>query len=131
MLFHVSNRYMELGSVVAAIAQSRGEVARLNRRDAAPASRPAEPGVARVWPAAPQDRAIEPWIVLVAKNEKDFGAIATGRFADIIAVQADPLTDVTALERMQFVMKEGRVYRGTAEQCAAAPAAWPCERPAE
>lgn len=77
MLFHVSNRYMELGSVVAAIAQSRGEVARLNRRDAAPASRPAEPGVARVWPAAPQDRAIEPWIVLVAKNEKDFGAIAT------------------------------------------------------
>ena len=65
------------------------------------------------------------------RREKDFGAIATGRFADIIAVQADPLTDVTALERMQFVMKEGRVYRGTAEQCAAAPAAWPCERPAE
>jgi len=31
------------------------------------------------------------------------------------------------LERVDFVMKEGRVYRGTAEQCAGAPSAWPCE----
>jgi imidazolonepropionase-like amidohydrolase len=64
------------------------------------------------------------------KREKDFGAIEAGRFADIVAVKGDPLADVTALERMQFVMREGRVYRGTVEQCDAAPSAWPCEKPA-
>jgi imidazolonepropionase-like amidohydrolase len=67
----------------------------------------------------------------VLKKDKDFGAIETGRFADIIAVEGDPLQDVSLLERMRFVMKEGAVYRGTAEQCAASPSAWPCERPAE
>lgn len=61
---------------------------------------------------------------------KDFGAIEEGRFADIVAVKGNPLSDVTALERMHFVMKEGRVYRGEAEQCAAAPTIWPCEPPA-
>jgi imidazolonepropionase-like amidohydrolase len=61
------------------------------------------------------------------KVEKDYGAIETGRLADIIAVKGDPLTDVTVLERMKFVMREGRVYRGAAEQCKAAPSAWPCE----
>jgi imidazolonepropionase-like amidohydrolase len=64
------------------------------------------------------------------KREKDFGAIEAGRFADIIAVEGDPLKDVSALESVTFVMKEGRVYRGTASQCEAAPAAWPCEAPA-
>jgi imidazolonepropionase-like amidohydrolase len=61
------------------------------------------------------------------KREKDFGAIEAGRFADIVAVKGDPLTDVMVLERMKFVMREGRVYRGAAEQCRAAPSAWPCE----
>ncbi|MBT9444789.1 MAG: amidohydrolase family protein [Hyphomonadaceae bacterium] len=64
------------------------------------------------------------------KREDDFGAIAPGRFADIIAVDGDPLTNVTALERMAFVMKGGQVYRGGAEACAAAPSAWACEAPA-
>ncbi len=64
------------------------------------------------------------------KAEADFGVLAPGRFADIIAVRADPLADVTALERMEFVMKEGRVYRGRPAECAAAPSAWPCEPPA-
>lgn len=63
----------------------------------------------------------------VLKREKDFGAIEAGRFADIIAVRADPLSDVRALEAVDFVMKEGRVYRGVPQHCAAAPAAWPCE----
>jgi hypothetical protein len=30
---------------------------------------------------------------------------------------------------MEFVMKEGVVYRGATTQCTAAPAAWPCEPP--
>lgn len=64
------------------------------------------------------------------KREKDFGAIAPGRFADIVAVRADPLADVSALEHMDFVMKEGRVYRGAPQECAAAPSPWPCEPPA-
>jgi imidazolonepropionase-like amidohydrolase len=63
------------------------------------------------------------------KHEKDFGAIAAGHFADIIAVRADPLADVSALEHVDFVMKEGHVYKGAPAQCAAAPSAWPCEAP--
>ena len=39
------------------------------------------------------------------------GRIAPGMPADIVAVSGDPLTDVTELERMRFVMKGGVVYR--------------------
>lgn len=39
------------------------------------------------------------------------GRIAPGMPADIVAVSGDPLTDVTELERMKFVMKGGVVYR--------------------
>lgn len=39
------------------------------------------------------------------------GAIAPGAFADAIAVQADPLADVRALESVAFVMKGGVVYK--------------------
>ncbi len=41
----------------------------------------------------------------------DAGLIAPGRRADIVAVEGDPLSDVTALEQMAFVMKGGVVYR--------------------
>jgi imidazolonepropionase-like amidohydrolase len=41
----------------------------------------------------------------------DAGRIAPGMPADIVAVQGDPLADVTALEDMAFVMKGGVVYR--------------------
>ncbi|MFN7107733.1 MAG: amidohydrolase family protein [Brevundimonas sp.] len=39
------------------------------------------------------------------------GKIAPGMPADIVAVTGDPLSDVTELERMKFVMKSGVVYR--------------------
>jgi imidazolonepropionase-like amidohydrolase len=39
------------------------------------------------------------------------GDIAPGNFADIIAVDADPLADIRTLEHVQFVMKGGVVYR--------------------
>jgi imidazolonepropionase-like amidohydrolase len=39
------------------------------------------------------------------------GAIAPGKYADIIAVSGNPLADVTELERVKFVMKAGVVYR--------------------
>ena len=40
-----------------------------------------------------------------------FGSITAGKSADIIAVAADPLADVSVLEHVQFVMKEGKVYK--------------------
>jgi len=39
------------------------------------------------------------------------GVIRPGGFADIIAVKADPLKDIKALEAISFVMKGGEVYR--------------------
>jgi imidazolonepropionase-like amidohydrolase len=39
------------------------------------------------------------------------GAIEPGKWADIVAVDGDPLQDVTTLERVKFVMKGGEVVR--------------------
>ncbi|MFZ6743568.1 amidohydrolase family protein [Undibacterium sp. JH2W] len=39
------------------------------------------------------------------------GSIKVGKLADIIAVDADPLTDVTSLTKVKFVMKSGKVYK--------------------
>jgi imidazolonepropionase-like amidohydrolase len=37
--------------------------------------------------------------------------VEKGRWADVIAVQGDPLANVKLLENVQFVMKTGKVYR--------------------
>jgi len=39
------------------------------------------------------------------------GAIEPGKFADLVAVTRDPVTDITELERVRFVMKNGEVVR--------------------
>jgi len=39
------------------------------------------------------------------------GSLEKGKFADIIAVGGDPLSDITELERVKFVMKGGQVVR--------------------
>jgi imidazolonepropionase-like amidohydrolase len=39
------------------------------------------------------------------------GAIEPGKLADLIAVAGDPITDITELERVAFVMKGGQVIR--------------------
>jgi imidazolonepropionase-like amidohydrolase len=45
------------------------------------------------------------------ERSDDFGSIEPGKFADIIAVGGDPIRDISELERVQFVMKGGEVYR--------------------
>jgi imidazolonepropionase-like amidohydrolase len=40
------------------------------------------------------------------------GSIEPGKFADIVAVQGDPLADISILEHVDFVMKGGVVYKG-------------------
>jgi imidazolonepropionase-like amidohydrolase len=42
------------------------------------------------------------------------GSIEKGKFADIVAVPGDPLTDITALQHVSFVMKGGKVIRNDA-----------------
>ncbi len=44
--------------------------------------------------------------------EGKIGVVAPGAFADIVAVTGDPLRDIKLLESVQFVMKDGKVFRG-------------------
>jgi imidazolonepropionase-like amidohydrolase len=39
------------------------------------------------------------------------GSIEAGKWADIVAVFGDPLSDITELQRVKFVMKGGAVYK--------------------
>jgi imidazolonepropionase-like amidohydrolase len=39
------------------------------------------------------------------------GTIEKGRYADVIAVSGNPLTDITEIERVKFVMKGGVLVR--------------------
>jgi len=41
----------------------------------------------------------------------NLGEVAAGRFADLVAVDGDPLQDVARLERVRFVMKGGQVFK--------------------
>ena len=43
----------------------------------------------------------------------ELGVVAPGAYADLIAVTGDPLQDVNILENVQFVMKDGVVFRST------------------
>jgi len=42
---------------------------------------------------------------------KDAGTIEAGKFADIVAVNGDPLADIGVMERVVFVMKGGEVVK--------------------
>ena len=44
--------------------------------------------------------------------EGQIGALKKGYYADVIAVPADPLQDISVLTKVAFVMKGGVVYRG-------------------
>lgn len=42
------------------------------------------------------------------------GSLEKGKLADIVAMPGDPTQDITATERVSFVMKEGKVIRNGA-----------------
>ncbi len=44
-------------------------------------------------------------------RSSQFGSITAGKYADVVAVGGDPLKDVSILENVQFVMKDGVVYK--------------------
>jgi imidazolonepropionase-like amidohydrolase len=70
-----------------------------------------------------RDGGVEPMAALVSANSlaaealgmaDQIGSIAPGLQADIIALDGDPLKDITAVRRVVFVMKGGVVYRNDA-----------------
>ena len=44
-------------------------------------------------------------------TQKELGTIEPGKLADIVAVPGDPLADVSLMEKVEFVMKGGVVYK--------------------
>jgi imidazolonepropionase-like amidohydrolase len=43
--------------------------------------------------------------------QDEVGAVSPGMKADLIAVDGDPLQEIVALNRVVFVMREGKVYK--------------------
>jgi imidazolonepropionase-like amidohydrolase len=43
--------------------------------------------------------------------EGKIGELKAGYFADVIAVEGNPLEDISAVQRVDFVMKNGTIYR--------------------
>jgi imidazolonepropionase-like amidohydrolase len=54
--------------------------------------------------------------------DKMIGTLAAGYDADVIALDGDPLTDITAVTRVAFVMKGGKVYKLSGESARGARA---------
>jgi imidazolonepropionase-like amidohydrolase len=44
-------------------------------------------------------------------RSSEIGSIKPGKYADLIAVSGDPLKDIRVLENVEFVMKDGKVYK--------------------
>ena len=46
--------------------------------------------------------------------ENDVGSIAEGKYADLVAVKGDPLSDITVMEHVAFVMQGGKIIKDPA-----------------
>ncbi len=44
-------------------------------------------------------------------RQKDLGAVAAGKIADVVAVPGNPIDDISLMKRVSFVMKDGVVYK--------------------
>jgi len=44
-------------------------------------------------------------------QQENLGSVEPGRYADVVAVKGDPLSEIAELERVSFVMKGGVVYK--------------------
>ena len=69
-----------------------------------------------------RDCGVDPMAAMVSANSlgaeamglaNEIGSIAAGMQADIIAIDGDPLKEITAVRRVLFVMKAGVVYKNT------------------
>jgi len=47
---------------------------------------------------------------LLGESEQ-LGSISAGKSADVVAVKGNPIKDITLLENIGFVMKNGKVYK--------------------
>jgi len=45
------------------------------------------------------------------KKSKDLGTVEAGKFADVVAVEGNPLDDITRMQHVGFVMKDGKIYK--------------------
>lgn len=45
------------------------------------------------------------------KQDQNLGSLSVGRYADIIAVEGNPIDNISILENVSFVMKDGKVYK--------------------
>lgn len=48
------------------------------------------------------------------RQDKNLGSIAAGKYADVVAVPGNPLDDITLMQKVDFVMKDGKVYKDAA-----------------
>jgi imidazolonepropionase-like amidohydrolase len=55
------------------------------------------------------------------KRDKDIGSVSPGKFADVVAVPANPLDNISVMKQVSFVMKEGVVYKRAGRAVEAAP----------
>ncbi len=62
-------------------------------------------------PAIDAIRAATYWPAVAMKADKDYGSVAEGKYADIIAVKGDVLKQVALLQRVDIVVKHGRRVR--------------------
>jgi imidazolonepropionase-like amidohydrolase len=62
------------------------------------------------WTELTQAKEFEYYAGELLGQQDNFGSVAPGLFADIVAVSGDSLKDITELQRVRFVMRGGTVY---------------------
>ncbi len=45
------------------------------------------------------------------KHDKDMGSVTQGKYADVVAVDGNPLENISLMKQVSFVMKQGVVYK--------------------